>query len=176
MTRTVFLTLLALGLACAGENPDPEPGEVPAGIPEASREPALDAESACDSLLVLGSRTLAIELRRAAETEVEVPFVDPARGRRAGCRIIGADPSDRAPDPVGALYDALQASGWSPIVRFQADGPDGSLVGFSRDGVACLVRGKWDGGDDSDSTYVPEPGYEVELLCFLFVAADTLTY
>lgn len=45
----------------------------------------------------------------------------------------------------------------------------------ARGNVACLVRGQWDGADDSDSTYVPEPGYEIELTCFPFVAADTVT-
>ena len=29
----------------------------------------------------------------------------------------------------------------------------------------CVVQGSWDGGDGSDSTYMPEPGESIELLC-----------
>jgi hypothetical protein len=46
-----------------------------------------------------------------------------------------------------------------------ADGPDGTVFGFSKDGVLCVVRGRWDGGDDADSTYVPSEVYQVMVRC-----------
>jgi hypothetical protein len=64
------------------------------------------------------------------------------------------------------LYARFEHSGW--VMRpalFSADGPDGSSVAFSRTGVACIVRGTWDGPDDSDSTYVPKPGFAFEVTC-----------
>jgi hypothetical protein len=35
---------------------------------------------------------------------------------------------------------------------------------FSRRG-SRLVSGSWDGGNDADSTYVPAPGYAVDVTC-----------
>jgi hypothetical protein len=29
----------------------------------------------------------------------------------------------------------------------------------------CRVEGRWDGGDESDSTYIPSPGEHIELTC-----------
>jgi hypothetical protein len=40
--------------------------------------------------------------------------------------------------------------------------------------VICVITGRWDGGDDADSTYVPEPGYEIEAVCFEVMAGDTV--
>jgi hypothetical protein len=29
----------------------------------------------------------------------------------------------------------------------------------------CLVEGQWDGGDDTDESYEPEPGCQVTVTC-----------
>lgn len=46
-----------------------------------------------------------------------------------------------------------------------ADGPDGTSYRAVRRAVFCAVEGRWDGGDDSDPTYVPSPRYEVIVKC-----------
>ena len=46
-----------------------------------------------------------------------------------------------------------------------ADGPDGTAYVALRKTVFCAVEGRWDGGDDSDPTYVPSPEYEVSVKC-----------
>jgi hypothetical protein len=55
-----------------------------------------------------------------------------------------------------------------------ADGPDGTVQGVHRGGVTCLLEGRWDGGDDSDSTYVPSDTIEVRVACTRTVRADTI--
>ena len=47
--------------------------------------------------------------------------------------------------------------GWAPLWIFSADGPDGGMMTYQRDMVRCEVENRLDGGDDSDTTYVPLP-------------------
>jgi hypothetical protein len=60
---------------------------------------------------------------------------------------------------------ALQAAGWDLDNRYSADGPDGTYFALACREALVEVRGSWDGGDDSDTTYVPRPGETVELRC-----------
>jgi hypothetical protein len=62
---------------------------------------------------------------------------------------------------------ALRATGgWRRLIEDDADGPDGSQSGYQRAGVRCTVEQGWDGGDDSDSTYVAEDWYREEITCW----------
>jgi len=69
--------------------------------------------------------------------------------------------SDAAECPLMRLEYALDAAGWTAQNAYAADGPDGSAMGFVSKRFFCLLEGHWDGGDDSDSSYVPAPGCEV---------------
>jgi hypothetical protein len=82
-----------------------------------------------------------------------------------------------APGDPNGLFDPLtrrlESSGWQSLVtNYSADGPDGSVVGFRWEDTVCIVDGRWDGGDDSDTTYVPAPGYEVVMTCAPFRSDD----
>jgi hypothetical protein len=68
----------------------------------------------------------------------------------------------------GGVPPALRQSGadWRRLIQYDADGPDGSLSGYQRAEVRCTVAQSWDGGDDSDSTYVAELWYRQELTCW----------
>jgi hypothetical protein len=68
----------------------------------------------------------------------------------------------------GSVPPALRQSGadWRRLIQYDADGPDGSLSGYQRAQVRCTVAQSWDGGDDSDSTYVAEVWYRQELTCW----------
>ena len=46
-----------------------------------------------------------------------------------------------------------------------ADGPDGTSFTAIKMNVFCVVEGHWDGGDDSDPSYVPSTRYEVVVKC-----------
>jgi hypothetical protein len=76
-------------------------------------------------------------------------------------------------DSGDSVPPALERSGrdWGRLIQYDADGPDGSLSGYQRGHVRCTVAQSWDGGDDSDTSYVPEAWYRQELTCWL-VEAD----
>ena len=57
----------------------------------------------------------------------------------------------------------LHQQGWR--ADREADGPDGTSFRISKQNVFCLVEGSWDGGDDSNSKYVPSTHYEVIVSC-----------
>lgn len=65
--------------------------------------------------------------------------------------------------PADIPRDLLNEEGWCGDKG--ADGPDGTSYRALKRNVFCTVEGKWDGGDDSDPTYVPQPRYEVIVKC-----------
>ncbi len=75
---------------------------------------------------------------------------------------------------MDSVLRGFTARGWSDRTMSAADGPDGTVQGVHRGGVTCLLEGRWDGGDDSDSTYVPSDTIEVRVACTRTVRADTI--
>jgi hypothetical protein len=90
-----------------------------------------------------------------------------ARATGTGCRSLARGADSAAPTGAfAAMQEALRANGWiAADSLYSADGPDGSLEGFVKGDALCLLEGSWDGGDDSDSTYVPSPDFEVRVTC-----------
>jgi hypothetical protein len=72
--------------------------------------------------------------------------------------------TDHGPD-VAAISAALTAEGWVEDGAFAADGTDGSTFGYVCREALCRVEGRWDGGDESDTSYTPAPGEHIELTC-----------
>lgn len=69
--------------------------------------------------------------------------------------------------PYQGLLAQVKAHGWVERPKLlSADGPDGSLLAISRGDVACVLDLRWEGDDDSDSTYVPAPGFTAIASCF----------
>jgi hypothetical protein len=70
--------------------------------------------------------------------------------------------------------------GWRMITRWEFEGPDGFSRTFVRAGVRCQIDFQQDGGDDSDSTYVPSPSVAERTACWPnaagVTAKDTATY
>ena len=87
----------------------------------------------------------------------------------AACRltICGASATRLGGGQEEMIRDYLNGAGWKPDITCEADGPDGTRFGMHRGGVFCVVLASWDGGDDSDSTYVPSPDYEVVIDCLV---------
>jgi hypothetical protein len=73
--------------------------------------------------------------------------------------------TDTSVCPDMAVKDALAAAGWVEDFQYGADGTDGSTAAFLCRNFFCLIEGHWDGGDDTDDSYVPAPGCEVILTC-----------
>lgn len=63
------------------------------------------------------------------------------------------------------LHTMLAENGWEELLDYAADGPDGTSFAFRRDDVACVVRGEWDGGDDSDPNTPTGDWYRVTVIC-----------
>lgn len=73
-------------------------------------------------------------------------------------------------DPIELIRKSLADQGWSESIEFSADGPDGTSFSYKKNDNWCLVSGRWDGGDDSDSTYVPSDSYRIIVISGKFVA------
>jgi hypothetical protein len=72
-----------------------------------------------------------------------------------------------------AMEEAFDRAGWMSMeATYSADGPDGSDLGYSRDGLLCVIEGRWDGGDDSDATVIPGPEFDVFVTCAPLRADD----
>ena len=52
------------------------------------------------------------------------------------------------------LGEALTKGGWTPDYHCSADGTDGTVMGYRRNDYLCVVEGRWNGGDDMDTTWV----------------------
>jgi hypothetical protein len=60
---------------------------------------------------------------------------------------------------------SLGVQGWSFDHNYAADGKDGTVFGIRKDSVLCIVRGHWDGGDDSNPAYIRADEYNVFVSC-----------
>ena len=154
--------------------------------PEVQPEPTVGYPSvlvACDSVGAIARRVLAVAVARADST-IDMDF---GLGRRPGCLLTASGKSVPRPPPppnasseaqetvteYGDVGDALKQAGWAYLPRYQADGPDGESQGFRSRESICLVRWSWDGGDDSDSTYVPSDDWGLEVACARWEPGDS---
>src|SRR5262249_16678467 len=90
-----------------------------------------------------------------------------ARAESGGCDFVarGSDTVSSS-DLFEAMEKAFHDAGWTSMeAAYSADGPDGSDVGYSRDGLLCVIEGRWDGGDDSDPSVIPGPDFAVFVTC-----------
>ncbi|MEW6439338.1 MAG: hypothetical protein AB1640_00235 [bacterium] len=171
--------LLALASAAAGESPsktvEPTVERFPSrssgtAAAEAKPDPALlqdltgDVSAACEGLAKLASECPGATLQRG-----DGMFIDEVGGReRIGCCLMirGSFAALRgAPDVAERLHDSLPSRGWKEELRYAADGPDGTMFGMRKGSVLCVVKGRWNGGDDEDPSYAPSDLYEVTVDC-----------
>jgi hypothetical protein len=75
------------------------------------------------------------------------------------------------PRPEHRLWQGLLAHGWREDPQYAADGPDGTVFALRNQAALCIANGRWDGGDDSDPTYVPDDRYELSVKCTANAAA-----
>lgn len=87
-----------------------------------------------------------------------------------GCSLsVIGDRIDITPSqyPEALFYPAenseQQRAGWR--ADNEADGPDGTAFRIIRSNVFCAVRGQWDGGDDSNPSYIPSTRVEFTVQC-----------
>jgi hypothetical protein len=82
--------------------------------------------------------------------------------------------NDTSGCPVDPLESALLARGWVMAYGYSADGTDGTVLGLRSRDILCVIEGRWDGGDATDSTYVPAPGCTVTATCVPLRKDDVL--
>lgn len=131
-------------------------------VPAPVREACADLHAVFSA--VARSRGSANAVAGPRDTTTIFGGLDTGPAERA-CYVSWTDSaSDVAPD---AFLSLATARGWKErSLLFSADGPDGTLLAISRGGAACVFEMRWDGGDDSDSTYVPTPGFTAIASCF----------
>jgi hypothetical protein len=138
-----------------------------------ARPVAAEVESTCAALAGWWRGDLAAGVA-VADTAVPTPAGDTV----AGCAVLVRLPHGMRHDVVGVAADGVPpdlgtgnsltrstGAGWVELVRYMADGPDGSSTVFQRGTVRCAVALRWDGGDDSDPAYVPEDWLEESTIC-----------
>jgi hypothetical protein len=90
----------------------------------------------------------------------------------SACRVALVAPGGL---PEGAVTRVHWADstlrGWSMVT--EAEGPDGFHRIFVRSGLRCQIDFTQDGGDDSDSTYVPGPAVAERTICWADPAGVT---
>jgi hypothetical protein len=97
-----------------------------------------------------------------------------AKAQSGGCEFVA-----RGSDTVSSsglfeeMEKAFKEAGWMSMeASYSADGPDGSDLGYSRDGLLCVIEGRWDGGDDIDTWITPGPDFDVFVTCAPLRADD----
>jgi hypothetical protein len=162
-TRTILLGF-ALALATGGPGSssaatEPWPPEPKPTAQYASLEAARDSIGAMVRRCVSHADT-AVHVSREAVTFEYLYAKATARGWAFHVAV-----NDTSSCPDESVQKALTDAGWVESFGYSADGPDGSNMGYLCRNFFCLVEGTWDGGDDSDQTYVPEPGCKVTVTC-----------
>ena len=141
-------------------------------VPEALREPCAKVNSLVRSVVDSAPPSTKItEFIGPRPITFKYQF---AKAQSAGCEFI-----TRGSDAVSSssLFEATEkafheAEWMSMESTYSADGPDGSDLGYSRDGLLCVIEGRWDGGDDSDPTVIPGPEFDVFVTCAPLRADD----
>ena len=144
-------------------------------IPEALRTPCANVNGLVRSVVAAAPRRT-----RITELAGPLPIIFSytyAKAQAAGCEFVvrGSD-SVSSSDLLEAMEKAFDGAGWTSMAAsYSADGPDGSDLGYSRDGLLCVLEGRWDGGDDSDPTVIPGPEFDVFTSCAPLRADDLPT-
>lgn len=146
------------------------PPDAPAAEPTA-RYASLTAARDTIEAILLRSIRLGDPAIRVTREAVQFRYLY-ARATTVGWAIHVAV-TDTSACPNEPLQDGLLSAGWAPDYGYGADGPDGQHMGFVTRDLLCVVEARWDGGDDSDTTYVPAPGCEVTATCVPRRADDT---
>ena len=185
------LALLALS-ACTRDRPAAAPPVGSAAVAEGAPPavavvPDSEARAACEAAAVpwRGRSGAMVRLSDTllgpgdviadAATDTLPPPGTPG-GRWAACTAEGLAPTGLDSAGRAGLY--WPAAGWAALARLNADGPDGQVQVYQRGRVRCQVAWEWDGGDDSDSAYVPDPFFRERTLCWrhgrLLAPEDTM--
>jgi len=150
---------LSLGILLATSAPTAlaqNPASVPRQLPNGVR-------AACDRSYRIAKETPGASVKRRTGT-----FADETLSRAVfGCGLDISGSFKRAEktgDASERLRDWFMRDGWEEMGAYGADGTDGTSFAFRKGTVACLVRGRWDGGAD-DPGLAAQDWYKVDFFC-----------
>ena len=155
VTALLFLLLLvAISLTVARtQKQRPKPRTV-------SRE----VRAACDAAYLIAAETPGVSVRRHTGTFRDETLPEPVFG--GGFTVSGSFAQAEATgDAALRLRQGFSAQGWHEIPAYSADGTDGTSFAFRKAGVACLVRGTWDGGAAGNPDIPAQDWYKVAVIC-----------
>jgi len=128
-------------------------------------EPAVAQSRTCSVLAGVVPESPGRSIKVVADTLLMDPRGESNAWQRRGCFLSVVDTASRSGAPVNLLDDWFRTNGWQSVLAYSADGPDGTMFAFEGAGELCVVVGGWDGGDDSDPTVVPAPGFTISVGC-----------
>lgn len=132
--------------------------------PPARGTVSAEVRAACDAAYAAAARTPGVSIRRRTGTVSDETLPEPVFG--CGMAISGSFARARATgDAASRLRQDFEARGWREMPAYGADGKDGTSFAFQNAGVACLVRGTWDGGADGDPGIPAKDWYRIAVLC-----------
>ena len=153
---TSLLVLLVVPSGLAGEAPQKQP-LVP-------RTVSSEVRAACDAAYAIAAKTPGVSVQRRTGTFRDETIRKPVFG--CGLAISGSFARAKATgDAAVRLRQDFQTRGWQEMAAYGADGTDGTSFAFRKAGVACLVRGTWDGGAADDPKIPAEDWYKVAVFC-----------
>jgi hypothetical protein len=123
-----------------------------------------DVRAACETAVAIAVKTPGTSVQRRDGSFVDKQLREPV----LGCRIeidgsFSKLKGSRAASEV--FRDALDEGGWKELPEFSADGHDGTVFAYRKDGVACLARGAWNGGSDDEPDVPRADLYKVVVIC-----------
>jgi hypothetical protein len=155
LTASLFVLLVVPG-GLAGAAPQKQP--------LAPRTVSSEVRAACDAAYVIAVKTPGVSVQRRAGTFRDETIREPV----FGCGLVISGSFARAAatgDAAVRLRQDFQTRGWQEMAAYSADGTDGTSFAFRRAGVACLVRGTWDGGAADDPKIPAQDWYKVAVFC-----------
>jgi len=120
--------------------------------------------AACDEAYATAAKTRGVSIRRRTGSFRDEMLAAPIFG--CGLAISGSFARAEATgDAAVRLHQSFVVRGWQEMPAYSADGPDGTSFAFRKGGVACLVRGAWNGGADDEPEVPREDWYRVAVIC-----------
>lgn len=120
--------------------------------------------AACDAAYGAAAKTPGASIRRRTGTFRDERLREPVFG--CGLAISGSFARVKATsDAAVRLREDFSTRAWQEMPAYGADGKDGTSFAFRSAGVACLVRGTWDGGADGEPEIPAQDWYKVAVFC-----------
>lgn len=139
-------------------------GAAPQNQPPAPRTISRAVRAACDAAYAIAAKTPGVSIRRRTGTFRDETLRVPVFG--CGLAISGSFARAQATgDAAVRLRQDWSARAWQEMPAYSADGTDGTSFAFRKAGVACMVRGTWDGGAPGDPKIPAEDWYKVAVFC-----------